>query len=296
MTSPLFTVIVPTFNRPLALDACVAALLRLDAPEGCEILLVDDGSSPPACPPPHTLPPGFTLQVLRQANAGPGAARNHGARFARGRCLAFTDDDCRPQPGWLQALASVLHAHTEALVGGRTFNAIGERAGSCTSQLVLELVHAHFNPGQHAFFFPSNNFACTRESFLSLGGFDPDFRRASEDRDLCARWRTAGLPILHAAAAALDHHHDLPLPAFLRQHFNYGRGAWRYHRARRRLREAKYLGEVGFHRHLPLLLQGRLAPYPPALRARIILCLGLWQLANLAGFGCEAMSSVLRRP
>lgn len=48
------------------------------------------------------------LHMMRQARRGPGAARNTGARSASGRWLAFTDDDCLPEPGWLHALAHQL--------------------------------------------------------------------------------------------------------------------------------------------------------------------------------------------
>lgn len=296
MSDPLFSVVVPTFNRPAHLAAGLPALLGLAAPAGCEILVVDDGGTPPTVLPELQPPPGVAVRLLRQPNAGPGAARNYAARHARGRLLAFTDDDCRPAPGWLEAFAEALMREPDALVGGTTRNAVTRRAGSCTSQLIVELVQAHFDRGPDAFLVPSLNFAVSRDAFLSLGGFDTAFRFASEDRDLSARWRAAGRPLRRAPAALVEHHHDLPLTAFLKQHYAYGRGAWRYQVARRRCGDRSGVREIGLHRALPRLLAKRLPAFPLGLRLRILACLGLWQCANTAGFLAEAVHASRPRP
>ena len=87
------SIVIPTYGRPDQLAACLDSLEALDYPrDRFEVIVVDDGS-------PQPLPPyGGALRVtlVRQAHAGPAAARNTGAAASRGRWLAFTDDDCRP--------------------------------------------------------------------------------------------------------------------------------------------------------------------------------------------------------
>src|SRR5262249_55512081 len=107
MTSPpLFSVIIPTYMRPQQLQDCLEGLACQNYPrDRYEVIVVDDGS--PDMPEPVTTPfhARMQLRLLRAPHGGPAAARNAGAREAAGDLLAFTDDDCVPSSGWLQALA-----------------------------------------------------------------------------------------------------------------------------------------------------------------------------------------------
>src|SRR6185369_10255511 len=97
---PFFSIIVPTYERPAQLSRCLQSLGQLDYPkENYEILVVDDGSAHPLDDVP------FPVRILRHENTGPAGARNFGASQARGEFLAFTDDDCQPDAGWLRELA-----------------------------------------------------------------------------------------------------------------------------------------------------------------------------------------------
>ena len=119
MTTPFFSIIVPTFDRQEPLAACVQAMRRLDYPRNrFEIIIVDDGSPVPMMVSGHHLQDDGTITVLRQLNAGPASARNKGAQHARGDILAFTDDDCTPTPQWLRELAQSFTDVPTGLVGG----------------------------------------------------------------------------------------------------------------------------------------------------------------------------------
>src|SRR5205085_898532 len=121
---PRFSVVVPTYERHAQLAACIGALARLDYPrERFEVLIVDDGS---ARRPREVVEPfrdALDVKLLAQENKGPAAARNLGARHARGEFLAFTDDDCEPEREWLRAFALRFAQEPERVVGGRTVNA-----------------------------------------------------------------------------------------------------------------------------------------------------------------------------
>src|SRR5690606_14249744 len=117
MAQPDFSIVIPTFNRARQLAECLQAIASLEYPrESFEVIIVDDGGTVPAAPEIARMKPGFEITVLRQDRQGPAAARNSGARISRGRYLAFTDDDCLPEPGWLAALAASLQSHAFSLV------------------------------------------------------------------------------------------------------------------------------------------------------------------------------------
>lgn len=233
---PVFSIIVPTYNRPRQLAACVDALARLDYPrDRFEVIIVDDGS---ALLPDAVIAPfrdRLDIKVLQQGNAGPGAARNRGASRARGRIFAFTDDDCTPHADWLQKLAvRYASAPDPVILGGAVLNALPDNRYAMASQLIVEVGHAYHNsdPNQ-ARFFTANNLAIPADRFHELGGFDVTFgTTASEDRELCGRWQHRGYRMIYAPEVVVDHAHTLRWRSFCRQHFNYGRGAVRLQQAR----------------------------------------------------------------
>ena len=96
---PHFSVVVPTYERPARLAACLRSLARLGYPrERFEVLIVDDASARPPLEAIEQFRDALDLKLLEQTkNAGPAAARNLGARHASGEFLAFTDDDCEPE-------------------------------------------------------------------------------------------------------------------------------------------------------------------------------------------------------
>ena len=283
---PRISVVIPSYARPALLRRCLAALSAQTLPrEHYEVIVVDDGSPLPlddvaaACRGP------LDLTLLRQRNAGPGAARNRGAAIARGELLAFTDDDCLPDRGWLEAMARQ-HAATPAdLLGGRVVNHDPDNIYAEASQFILEGAYRYYaphpGPGQ---FFASNNMAVPAAAFARLGGFDETFRVASEDRDLCARWNASGRALRLVEGALVRHAPRLGLARFARQHFNYGRGAFRYHQARTGREPQRTVQALTAHwRFLGTVAEG-FAGRTVADRLRIGALLLLWQIVNLAGY------------
>ncbi|HKP16809.1 MAG TPA: glycosyltransferase [Gemmatimonadaceae bacterium] len=231
---PRFTVIVPTFDRPGPLAACVRALRALERPGGTlEIVIVNDGGRPPSAEVVRGAETGLEIRVIEQRNAGPASARNAGAAAARGEWLAFTDDDCLPDTAWLSAFDAALRATPDALAGGRTVNAFPDSVFADTSQRLADFVSSYFDGGATGRFFTSNNIAVSRQGFLDAGGFDARFPfSAGEDRELCDRWSAQGRPSVTVKEAVVGHAHRLSARRFLRQHFTYGRGAVAFRRVR----------------------------------------------------------------
>ena len=258
---PRFTVIVPTFDRPAPLAACVRALRALERPGGTlEIVIVNDGGRPPSADVVPAGETGLEIRVVEQRNAGPASARNAGAAAARGEWLAFTDDDCLPEPGWLSAFDAALRATPDALAGGRTVNALPDSVFADTSQRLADFVSSYFDGGATGRFFTSNNIAVSRAAFLAAGGFDASFPfSAGEDRELCDRWSAQGRPSITVTGAVVRHAHRLSARRFLRQHFTYGRGAVAFRRVRTESGRPVRIDPAFYARSMAYALRGGIA-------------------------------------
>ena len=265
------SVVVPTRERPAQLAACLRSLDALDYPrDRYEVIVVDDADG-----------------------EGPAAARNRGAEQARGDLLAFTDDDCRPESGWLRALVDRWGGDPDTAIGGRTTNGLPGCALAAATQTIVDLVYEHYNAnGDGARFFASNNLAVPASAYAAVGGFDERFT-ASEDRDFCARWLESGRLLVHASDAVVAHAPRLTFTRFWRRNFHYGRGAYRYHRARPRPLGRSVRGELGFHRRLPSLVRPAFRGAGVRRSASLAALLGVWQAANAAGFAWEAAAERL---
>jgi GT2 family glycosyltransferase len=276
---------VPTHARPELLRGCLSALAEaVPPPGGFEVVVVDDGSPEPVDAVVADFAAELNLTLHRQPNTGPAAARNAGAHLATAPLLAFTDDDCTPAPGWLVAIAAAAARHPQALLGGETINGVPGNPFAEASQHIVD--HLRVAESRQPPFFASNNLAAPAGPFRALGGFDPGFARAAaEDRDLCERWAASGRPLQAVPGALVRHHHHLGLVSFWRQHYDYGRGAYRYHRKRaERARGRLRLAPLAFYRSLlarPLVIRDRRKA------GTLIGLLALSQLANAAGFTAE---------
>ena len=286
-----FSIIVPTYARPAQLAGCLQSVACLDYPRNrFEVIVVDDGSETPPESVLARFHDQFTLRLLSKGNGGPGSARNLGAAHAKGRFLAFTDDDCTPASDWLKKLEARFAAEPECAIGGRTLNLLRDNPYSTASQLLIDYLYSYYNgKPDRARFFAGNNLAMPVAQFTAIGGFDVTFMRpAGEDRELCDRWLRCGYRMIYAPEVTVYHAHGLTLRTFWRQHFAYGRGAFYFHK----LRAKHGLGRV---RVEPLAFYLDLLRYPYsqgrgkqslALAALLVVA----QAANALGFFSEMAS------
>lgn len=196
---PIVSVVVPTCRRHDLLKACLAALdgQHFDA-GGYEVLVCDDAAEEAA----RRLVASFAAQAAGPirylpvlAGHGPAAARNLGWRAARGRLIAFTDDDCLPQPGWLRAGVDALEAGADA-AWGRLEMPLPP------SPTDYELDAAGLS---RAVFVTANCF-CRRAALERVGGFDERFTAAwREDTDLYFSLLEGGCHVAHVPDAVVVH-------------------------------------------------------------------------------------------
>lgn len=278
-----FSVVVPTWRRPDRLRDALAALAGLDYPaDRYEVIVVDDGGGVDAA---VVGAAASNVRFVEQAHSGPAAARNRGAAVASGDALAFTDDDCRPDPLWLRALADALVDHPGAAVGGRVVNAAPANVFGEATQLLIDSVNdlaAASRPERR--FATANNLALERGAFLEVGGFDESFPlAAAEDREFAERWQRHGRPLAFAPAAVVHHAHELSLGSFLRRHFAYGRGA--YTLRADATRDERRLERPRFYALLVLAPLRRAHRGPRALA--LVALLAISQVATAAGYAVE---------
>lgn len=279
-----FSIIVPTRDRHAQLAACLDALAELRYPASSfEVVVIDDGSKAPVEPVLAPRRDRLEIRLQTQPGAGPAQARNHGAVVARGRFLAFTDDDCAPAPDWLEKLATRLADKPDAVAGGRTVNLRKDDLFATASQSLLSYLYEYFNdkPGV-PWFLASCNFALAAGTFHSVGGFDPSYpTAAAEDRDICDRLRLRGYSMVYVPEAVVYHVHSLDMRTFWSQHFGYGRGAFRFWRAHRGRSGGKIRIEPpGFYWGMLMYPLRHHSRAPLAVAALLTLS----QVANFAGF------------
>lgn len=248
---PFFSIIIPTYGRSAQLRECLQAIDKLDYPSSrFEVIVVNDGYEPG---PEEVILPfqeQLDIRLVSQKHAGPAAARNLGTSIARGDYYAFTDDDCLVSPEWLQILAARFSQYSNSAIGGRTINALSKNHFSVASQTVLEVVFAHFNSDpDHAEFVATNNMAVPALIFRSIGGFHEAFT-TSEDRELCDRWLQQGLSLIYDPEVLIHHANPLTFRAFCKQHFNYGRGAHRFHALRAKRNSGRLKPDLHFYAKL----------------------------------------------
>ncbi|MCB0196584.1 MAG: glycosyltransferase family 2 protein [Anaerolineae bacterium] len=184
VNNPIFSVIIPTCHRNDLLIKCLNCLapgVQTLSPKQYEVIVTDDGSKTSA---EQLITANYPwARWVPGPRKGAAANRNVGARHAKGEWLAFTDDDCLPDSGWLEAYSEALALSPTTLVfEGRTYVDRPRRSLAETSPVN--------ETGGHLW---SCNFAIKRQLFEALGGFDERFPYAAmEDKDLALRIEKLG--------------------------------------------------------------------------------------------------------
>jgi glycosyltransferase involved in cell wall biosynthesis len=271
VSEPAVSVVIPTHGREtrlaFALEALAAQTLDRDR---FEVIVVRSAAT---MPPFAEAPAGLRVTFLTSDRASRPGQRNVGIEAARGELIAFTDDDCRPAPGWLGALLAARDGG-RGFIQGRTLpdpDEVHLLHGLARSQTVDEL-----GP-----WYPTCNVAYPRALLAELGGFDEEFVASSEDTDLALRAIESGADALFAPEA-LVHHAVLaqPLhgalregwerwwtaPLLFRRHPDHRRHLWRRVFFGRRHAELLLLvAGLAVRRRHPLLAAAAAIPYAAGL-------------------------------
>jgi GT2 family glycosyltransferase len=215
--TPRVSVVVCTYNGGRTLDQCLRSLLALDYPD-FEVIVVDDGSTDDT---PSILARFPDVRVIRQPNNGLSVARNVGLEAATGEIVAYTDSDCYADSDWLTHLVHQLVRTGAAAAGGPNLSPEDGWLAACVAASPGQPTHV-LESDQVAEHIPGCNMAFRRDALLAIGGFDPQFRKAGDDVDVCWRIQEAGMWITFAPGAFVWHHRRQTPRAYLRQQAGYG--------------------------------------------------------------------------
>ena len=201
MADPRLSVIVPVYRQWEHLPRLLAALAAQAGAPDFEVIVVDN--EPGAAAPAPAPPPGLALRRLPCAAPGSYAARPAGARAARGSALVFTDADCRPDPGWLAALARAGAETPGALLAGPVaLVPTGAAPNPCEIyDMIRGIPQARYVARGYA---ATANLAVPRAVFEGLGGFDAR-RFSGGDAEFCRRAGAAGHPLRLVPGAVTYH-------------------------------------------------------------------------------------------
>jgi GT2 family glycosyltransferase len=217
--APRVSVVVASYNGAATLRACLLSLERLNYPD-YEVILVDDGSTD-ATPEIARLFPGVR-NLRHERNLGLGTARNTGIYAATGEIVAFTDSDCRADEDWLHHLVGDLLRSGYAGMGGHNLLPPDDSAVAA-AVMVSPGGPAHVmltdRLAEHV---PGCNMAFHKWALLELGGFDPVYRRAGDDVDICWRLQQRGYRIGFSPGGFVWHYRRNTIGAYLRQQAGYG--------------------------------------------------------------------------
>lgn len=216
---PLVSVVVCAADAGATLPACLRSLHELDYPR-LELIVVDDGSSDETAAIARR---DGGVRLLCQSRRGLAAARNAGVRAARGEIVAFTDADCVVDRAWLRHLVGTMLADQLAVCGGPNHSQPTTRLRAAAIAAAPGAPAPVLLGPRRAEHLPGCNLAFRRRELLQLGGFDPQFRAAGDDVDICWRAQTNGLALGYNPAAVVWHQRRITLLGYFAQQRGYGK-------------------------------------------------------------------------
>jgi GT2 family glycosyltransferase len=218
MRWPRVSVVVCTYNGATTLADCLDGLQNLDYPD-YEVIVVSDGSTD-AVP---QIAGEYDVRLIETENRGLASARNTGLQMATGEIVAYTDDDTRADVDWLRYLAHTFTTSDYDAVGGPNpippyargvEQCVANAPGGPTHVLLTDRDAEHI---------PGCNMAFRKSALEAVGGFDPQFRIAGDDVDLCWRLLDGGFKLGFNPGAVVWHRRRMSVGAYFRQQRGYGR-------------------------------------------------------------------------
>lgn len=216
--SPKVSVVICSYNGERTIDETLTAVEQLKYPN-YEIIVIDDGSNDQT----SAIAREHDVRLIRTSNNGLAYARNVGMNAASGEIVAYIDDDAYPDPHWLSYLVASLLETEHAGIGGPNIAPPGDGAiADCIANAPGNPVHVLLSDdvAEHI---PGCNMAFRRDRLVAIGGFDPRFRVAGDDVDVCWRLQLQGWTLGFAPAALVWHHRRNSIRTYLGQQRGYAK-------------------------------------------------------------------------
>jgi len=208
ISTPLISVIIPTFNRCASLSDVLDRLAGQSQPASTyEVIVVDDGSTDRTPAISAKLVP-YTLRYIRQDRQGSAAARNTGAAQSNGPILVFIDDDILVESDYLRGLLEE-HQRFPAIISmGTMYPYVDERSGPFARYVRRKTLAPERGRFVHFTACTSNNLSIDRESFYHIGCWQDvcgDGQTLWGDVEFGYRAHRAGLRFRQSATAVCYH-------------------------------------------------------------------------------------------
>jgi len=215
---PGISVVICTYNGSRTIRETLDHVTSLDYPN-YEVIVVDDGSTDESA----SIAASFPVRLVRTPNQGLSAARNTGIRESQGEIVAFIDDDAYPDPHWLRYLAYAYMTTDCAAVGGPNLPPPEDgRIAACVANAPGGPIHVLISD-RDAEHIPGCNCSFRKACLQAVGGFDPIFRAAGDDVDVCWKIIDRGWKIFYHPAALVWHHRRNSIRAYWKQQNGYGK-------------------------------------------------------------------------
>jgi GT2 family glycosyltransferase len=215
---PRISVVVCSCNGARTIRDCLDGLQQVNYPD-FEVIVVDDGSTDGTGDIARRY---NSVRVIRTENCGLSSARNTGMAAASGRIVVYIDDDTRPDPDWLTYLAATFLQTDHVGVGGPNIAPPGDGLiAECVAKAPGGPIHVLLDD-ELAEHIPGCNMAFRKDALEAIGGFDPQFRSAGDDVDICWRLQERGWTLGFSPAAMVWHHRRNSVRSYWKQQIGYG--------------------------------------------------------------------------
>ncbi|MDQ3681400.1 MAG: glycosyltransferase [Actinomycetota bacterium] len=215
---PRVSVVACCYNEEDTIGDCLDGLSEVVYPD-FEVIVVDDGSTDATA----AIASQYDVRLISTENRGLSSARNTGLEAATGEVVAYLDGDARPDPHWLQYLAATFLTSDYAGVGGPNIPPPGDGAvADCVANAPGGPVHVLLSD-REAEHIPGCNMAFLRSVLEKIDGFDPRFRAAGDDVDVCWRLQEKGFRVGFSPAAVVWHHRRSSVRGYWAQQHGYGK-------------------------------------------------------------------------
>jgi GT2 family glycosyltransferase/ADP-heptose:LPS heptosyltransferase len=215
---PVASIVIPHL-RSETLNACLSSIFRYGADCSFEVVVVADGSPDESIRQLRGWRPHVRIVTL-QPNQGFSRACNAGAEAARGKYVAFLNDDTTVTPGWLDEMVHLIGGNSEiGIVGPKLLYPENDRIQHCGTVINERQMGEHIYGNLPSTFVRANRpryyraltGACLlieRDFFLALGEFETGYHGAGgcEDTDLCFKVLKQGRMVAYCPSSVVYHH------------------------------------------------------------------------------------------
>ena len=227
--SPIISIITPTYNRADELKYLYRSILQQSIDlKILEFIISDDGStdSTKKMVEKWIEKSEISIKFITQNNQGPGSARNHGMKVAKGELFLFIDSDCEAHSDWIKIIYNEYQKNSFDAFGGPDgakddFSLLQKSIDfSMTSFFTTGGMRGHSEDMLAKFFPRTHNMGIKKIIYDQIGGFGA--LRHGQDIEYSNRIRKSGARIKFLINAIVFHRRRTSIKQFFKQVFNWG--------------------------------------------------------------------------